>query len=67
MWAAATPVVLVQVLTGLESDREQGILRSSGTDLPAWAEGLAIEGIHAFGRRRTAQVAGRAVTVAVDH
>jgi glycogen debranching enzyme len=65
-WAAATPVVLVKVLLGLEPDHEAGILRSSRTDLPAWAEGLSLEGIHAFGRRWTAQIAGGAVTVAVE-
>jgi hypothetical protein len=55
------------MLSGCKFDREQGILRSSGTDLPSWAEGLAIDGIHAFGRGWTAQVTGGAVTVAVGN
>lgn len=62
-WAAATPVLLVQVLLGLEPDRAEGALRSHATDLPEWADGLVLDGVHAFGQRWTAQVEAGSVTV----
>ncbi|HVV57847.1 MAG TPA: glycogen debranching N-terminal domain-containing protein [Gaiellaceae bacterium] len=64
-WAAATPVVLLRTLLGLEPDRPGRRLVSSATGLPAWAEGLTLSGIRAYGRRWTARVSGGAV--AVDH
>jgi glycogen debranching enzyme len=64
-WAAATPVVLLRTLLGLEPDRLGRRLVSSAEDLPAWAEGMTLSGIRAYGRRWTAQIANG--TVAVDH
>jgi glycogen debranching enzyme len=62
-WAAATPVLLIQVLLGLVPDREAGVLRSEATDLPEWADGLVLEGVRAFDQRWTAHVDAGAVTV----
>jgi glycogen debranching enzyme len=62
-WAAGTPVLLVSVLLGLEPDRATRRLTSSVTDLPSWAEGLTLSGIHAFGRGWTARVEGGAVVI----
>ena len=49
-WAAATPVLLLRVLLGLEPDREARALRVDVDELPPWPEGLCLEGVHAFGR-----------------
>ncbi|HET8528354.1 MAG TPA: hypothetical protein VFL60_05540, partial [Gaiellaceae bacterium] len=62
-WAAATPVLLLQILLGLVPDRETGALRSEGADVPAWADGLVLDGVRAFGRRWTVRAHAGAVTV----
>jgi glycogen debranching enzyme len=62
-WAAGTPVLLVQVLLGLVPDRTEGVLRSEAQDLPAWLDGLSLEGVHAFGRLWDVRVEGRTVGV----
>jgi glycogen debranching enzyme len=62
-WAAGTPVLLVQVLLGLVPDRAEGALRSVAGDLPDWADGLVLDGIHAFGQRWSAHVESGTVTV----
>jgi glycogen debranching enzyme len=62
-WAAATPVLLLQVVLGLVPDRGEGALRSTAVDLPDWAEGIALDRVHAFGQRWTAHVEGGSVTV----
>lgn len=62
-WAAGTPVLLLQLLLGLVPDRAAGRLRSSAVDLADWAEGLTLDGIHAFGGRWRAHVEGGRVDV----
>jgi glycogen debranching enzyme len=62
-WAAATPVLLLQVALGLVPDRASGVLRSEAAGLPEWAEGIVLERIRAFGRTWTARVEGGAVSV----
>jgi glycogen debranching enzyme len=57
-WAAATPVLLLQVVLGLVPDRAGRRLRSEAQGLPEWLEGTSLTGIHAFGRRWTARVEG---------
>ena len=57
-WAAATPVLLLQVVLGLVPDRAGRVLRSEAQGLPEWLEGTSLTGIHAFGRRWTAHVEG---------
>ncbi|HST17314.1 MAG TPA: glycogen debranching N-terminal domain-containing protein [Gaiellaceae bacterium] len=50
-WAAGTPVLLLRALLGLEPDPAARALRVADDRLPTWAEGLVLEGVHAFGRR----------------
>lgn len=63
-WAAGTPVLLLQLLLGLEPDREAGALRSNAHGLPAWAEGLVLSNIHAYGRLWAARVEKGSVLLA---
>jgi glycogen debranching enzyme len=63
-WAAATPVLLLQAVLGLVPDRAERVLRSDAACAPEWLEGLALTGVHAFGRRWTVRVEGGAVSVA---
>jgi glycogen debranching enzyme len=62
-WAAGTPVLLLRALLGLEPDPGARALRARASGLPAWAEGLALEGVHAFGRRWSVRVEGGEVGV----
>jgi glycogen debranching enzyme len=55
-WAAATPMLLLRALLGLEPDPETRTLRASATDLPAWAEGFVLERVPAFDRSFTVRV-----------
>jgi glycogen debranching enzyme len=50
-WAAGTPILLLQVLLGLEPDRERRELRSARLDpAPEWAGRIRLSGIRAFDR-----------------
>jgi glycogen debranching enzyme len=50
-WAAGTPVLLLQVLLGLEPDRRrQTLLTVAPDELPSWAGRLRLSGVRAFGR-----------------
>jgi glycogen debranching enzyme len=50
-WAAGTPVLLLQVLLGLQPDRRRQTLGSVAPDeLPSWAGRLRLSGVRAFGR-----------------
>jgi len=62
-WAAATPVLLMQVVLDLVPDRGERVLRSDAQSVPEWLEGLSLEGVHAFGRRWTVRVERGAVDV----
>ncbi|HEY2372864.1 MAG TPA: glycogen debranching N-terminal domain-containing protein [Gaiellaceae bacterium] len=55
-WAAGTPVLLLRVLLELEPDIDGRFLRAGACNLPEWAEGLALDGVHAHGRRWRVQV-----------
>jgi glycogen debranching enzyme len=57
-WAAGTPVLLLRALLGLEPDPAARVLAVSADAVPAWAEGLTLAGVPAFGRRWTVRVAG---------
>jgi glycogen debranching enzyme len=49
-WAAGTPVLLLQVLLGLEPDRANASLVTTVNDgVPDWAGSLALTGVPAFG------------------
>jgi glycogen debranching enzyme len=62
-WAAATPILLLQVVLGLVPDRAERVLRSEAQGAPEWLDGLSLEGVHAFGRRWTVRVEQGAVGV----
>jgi glycogen debranching enzyme len=50
-WAAGTPVLLLQLLLGLEPDRRRHMLISRAPDeLPSWVGSLRLSGIRAFGK-----------------
>ncbi|HYZ19388.1 MAG TPA: glycogen debranching N-terminal domain-containing protein [Gaiellaceae bacterium] len=50
-WAAGAPVLLLQLLLGIQPDRRQHQLRSLlPLELPAWAGTLRLSGIRAFDR-----------------
>ncbi len=50
-WAAGTPVLLLQLLLGLEPDRSRHRLQSSAPpELPAWAGTIRLSGVRAFDR-----------------
>jgi glycogen debranching enzyme len=48
-WAAGAPILLLQVLLGLEPDRGRETLRSSATEMPSWAGSLRLTPVQAFG------------------
>ena len=49
-WAAGTPVLLLQVLLGLEPDRASAsLVTTADGDVPEWAGSLVLTGVPAFG------------------
>jgi glycogen debranching enzyme len=61
-WAAGTPVLLLRLVLGLEPDVLARELRSASPP-PAWAEGLALSGVRAFGETWDVRVDGSRVLV----
>jgi glycogen debranching enzyme len=58
-WAAGTPVLLLQLLLGLQPNHRRHVLESVAPDeLPAWVGTLRLTGIRAFGRQWDARVEG---------
>ena len=50
-WAAGTPVLLLQVLLGLQPDRRRHALESiAPIELPSWAGSVRLTGVRAFGK-----------------
>jgi glycogen debranching enzyme len=48
-WAAGAPVLLLQLLLGLEPDRRRHLLGTTAPeDIPAWAGSLRLTGVRAF-------------------
>ena len=48
-WAAGTPVLLLQVLLGLQPDRRRHVLETlAPLDLPHWTRGIRLSGVRAF-------------------
>jgi glycogen debranching enzyme len=64
-WAAGTPVLLLQVLLGLEPDRRRQVLETHAPEeLPSWAgRSLRLSGIRAFERQWDVRVERGHVTV----
>ena len=48
-WAAGAPILLLQVLLGLEPDRGRETLRSAAGEMPAWAGSMRLGPVQAFG------------------
>jgi glycogen debranching enzyme len=50
-WAAGSPVLLLQLLLGIEPDRRRHVLGTiAPDDLPAWAGAIRLTGVRAFDR-----------------
>jgi glycogen debranching enzyme len=49
-WAAGTPLLLLRAQLGLEPDPDARVLRVTADALPAWMDGLVLDGVRAFGR-----------------
>jgi glycogen debranching enzyme len=51
-WAAGTPILLLQVLLGLQPDRRRHVLEAvAPLELPSWAGSLRLAGVRAFDRQ----------------
>jgi glycogen debranching enzyme len=51
-WAAGAPVLLLQILLGLEPDRRRHVLASvAPNELPSWAGSVRLSGVRAFDRQ----------------
>ncbi|HEV2902526.1 MAG TPA: hypothetical protein VGW30_04620, partial [Gaiellaceae bacterium] len=56
-WAAGTPVLLLQLLLGLNPDRRQNTLETvAPPELPAWAGSLRLSSVRAFDRLWEARI-----------
>jgi glycogen debranching enzyme len=63
-WAAGTPVLLLQILLGLEPDRRRHVLVSRAPEgLPSWVGTLRLSGVRAFGKSWDVRLADGRVTV----
>jgi glycogen debranching enzyme len=48
-WAAGTPVLLLQLLLGIQPNRRRHVLETvAPLDLPAWAGSIRLSGVRAF-------------------
>jgi glycogen debranching enzyme len=63
-WAAGTPVLLLQVLLGLQPDRRRQVLETvAPLELPSWAGDIRLTGVRAFERVWDVRLAEGHVTV----
>jgi glycogen debranching enzyme len=63
-WAAGTPVLLLQVLLGLQPDRRRHVIESvAPLELPSWAGSLRLTGVRAFDRQWDVRLHEGRVTV----
>jgi glycogen debranching enzyme len=60
-WAAGTPVLLLRLLLGLDSDPSSGRLQTAES-APEWMDGLELHGVRALGRSWRIAVAGGRVS-----
>src|SRR5205809_3816340 len=50
-WAAGTPVLLLQLLLGIQPDRRRQVLESvAPLELPSWTGSIRLSGVRAFDR-----------------
>ena len=61
-WAAGTPVLMLRLLLGLDSDPSSGTLRTAEI-VPEWLDGLELHGVRALGRSWRIAVADSRVSV----
>jgi glycogen debranching enzyme len=63
-WAAGTPVLLLQLLLGLQPDHGRHVLESTAPpELPSWAGSLRLAGVRAFDRTWNAHLEDGTVRV----
>jgi glycogen debranching enzyme len=63
-WAAGTPVLLLQLLLGIQPDRRRQVLESvAPVELPSWTGDLRLSGIRAFDRQWDVRLEDGRVTV----
>ncbi|TML19807.1 MAG: amylo-alpha-1,6-glucosidase [Actinobacteria bacterium] len=62
-WAAGAPILLLQVLLGLEPDRSRETLRSAAGEIPAWAGSLRLGPVQVFGSSWSVRVEDGTVSV----
>jgi hypothetical protein len=58
-----TECVMRALLVGLEPDPDERVLLAGASGLPAWADGLVLDGVTAFGRRWIVRVEAGAASV----
>jgi glycogen debranching enzyme len=63
-WAAGAPVLLLQLLLGLQPDRRRHLLGTTAPeDIPSWAGSLRLTGVRAFDKGWDVQLADGRVTI----
>ena len=56
-WASGTPILLLQILLGLQPDRRHYTLDTvAPAELPSWAGWLRLSGVRAFDRQWTVRL-----------
>jgi glycogen debranching enzyme len=62
-WAAGAPILLLQILLGLEPDRQRELLSSSADEVPSWVGSLHLAPVQAFGASWDVRLTDGAVSV----
>jgi glycogen debranching enzyme len=63
-WAAGAPVLLLQILLGLQPDRRRHALETvAPQELPSWAGNIRLSGVRAFDRQWDVRLEGGSVEV----
>ena len=62
-WAAGAPILLLQILLGLEPDRQRELLRSSADEMPSWVGSLHLAPVQAFDASWDVRLTDGAVSV----
>jgi glycogen debranching enzyme len=63
-WAAGAPVLLLQLLLGLQPDRRRHLLGTTAReDIPSWAGSLRLTGVRAFDKGWDVQLVDGRVTI----
>jgi glycogen debranching enzyme len=64
-WAAGTPVLLLQLLLGIQPNRRRQVIETvAPLELPAWTGNVRLSGLRAFGRVWDVRLEGGDVSVA---